>query len=169
MKSVVRLDTTEMWSVVSIHQFQFGTVPAPMFSYGLLVDSVSPGTIGQDIFWFDSDMEIDPQQELRFNIRFELNIHNSANLQIRLSPNASGTETQWRWSAPIGYCGTWSSGKQQAPWFDDAMDYCITLSAAGTGLVVALGERAGSEQQQCEFIPSQDKSALMVRSPSGSA
>ena len=44
---------------------------------------------------------------------------------------------RWRWTAPIGYTGNWSSQEVQAPWFDEAMDYCINIQPDG-GDIAAL-------------------------------
>ena len=95
MKSIVTLTTTAMTKAVTIHQFQFGTIAAKKNTYCLSHKSVSARTEGQEIFWFDGDVDVPAAQAIRYNLRFELNEHNSANLQIRLT-SPSGIE--WRWS-----------------------------------------------------------------------
>lgn len=137
----VRLTTTQCSSPVSVHLFQFGTVPASAGSFALVVDSVAPGTVGEAVLWLDPDVPVPANQEVRFNLRFELNVHNSANLQLRMCPTGSSTSLEWRWSAPIGCTGTWGVGTQQAPWSDDRMDYSITIEPDGTDVSVTLSER----------------------------
>lgn len=139
-RSTVRLTTTQCSGPVSVHLFQFGTVPASAGSYALVVDSVEPGTVGEPVFWLNSEVPVPANQEIRFNLRFQLNIHNSANLQLRLCPTGSSTTLQWRWSAPIGFTGTWGVGEQQAPWSDDQMDYGIHIQPDGTDVSVTLSE-----------------------------
>lgn len=164
MDSYVRLTTSEITGVVSVSCFQFGTVPAPQNSFELLTDSVQPGALAESIFRFDPQMVVPPQQQVRFDIRFELNVHNSAFLQLCLDSAEAGTRVQWRWAAPIGYTGTWSASEQQAPWFDDSVDYCININnSTGTYIDVTLAEKPGNEQQQCPFIPPQSAVAEMTR------
>ena len=163
MSSLVRLTTTGMKDAVSVYKFEFGTVPAQAGSFKLLADSVPAGATNQGVFSFSHDVEIPEQQAVRFDIRFELNVHNSASLQLRLSPGLPLAEVQWRWAAPIGYFGTWSSEEQQAPWWDKGMDYCININPNGTNIDVTLSASPGTEQQGCTFIPPQSAASLMVR------
>jgi hypothetical protein len=164
VKSFVRLTTSEIESVVSVHLFQFGTVPAPPKSFALLLESVPPRKVAEDVFVFDPQMEIPQQQTVRFDIRFEVNVHNSAFLQICLDPGPVGNQVRWRWAAPIGYTGVWSSSEQQASWFDDSVDYCINIDGADTTIVVSLMEHVGTPHQQCPFIPPQSAVGEMIRS-----
>jgi hypothetical protein len=161
--STVRLTTTQCSSPVSVHLFQFGTVPASPGTYSMLVDSVAPGAGGEPVFSLDRDAAVAVNQEVRFNLRFELNVHNSANLQLCLCPSGSSTLLQWRWSAPIGFTGTWSAGEQQAPWFDDQMDYCITIEPEGADVSVTLSEHPAIAGQQPAFIPAVQGFEGMVR------
>jgi hypothetical protein len=56
--STVRLTTTQCSSPVSVHLFQFGTVPASPGTFSLLVDSVAPGAGGEAVFWLDRDAAV---------------------------------------------------------------------------------------------------------------
>jgi hypothetical protein len=168
-RTTVQLTTTEMSNPVTIAEFQFGTVPAPVGSFASVVGSVAPGTDCEAVFWFDPGIEVPSGQEVRYNLRFELNVHNSANLQLRLAQGGLGIEVEWRWLAPIGFKGTWSAAIQQAPWFDDAMDYCITIQPRGTAVAVALAERPGTEMQQRAFMPAEDRVDAMLRTLSPQA
>lgn len=159
----VRVTTTLMSSDVGITEFQFGSVPAPSGSGTLIATSVAPGSVGYEVFVLDPDIVVPAAQTVRYNIRFELNVHNSANLQISLSPGTGGTTVEWRWSAPVGYTGVWSTTEQQAPWYDDAMDYCINIQPDGSDIMVTLSEHPGSASQGCAFIPPQHSVASMVR------
>jgi hypothetical protein len=159
----VRLTTSEIASVVSVHQFQFGTVPAPPKSFCLLRDAVPPGTVAGEVFEFDPRMAIRPQQTVRFDVRLEVNVHNSASLQISLDADQAGNQVQWRWAAPIGYTGTWGSSEQQASWFDESVDYCINIDGTETSISVTLTEHVGAPQQQCPFIPPRSAATEMVR------
>ena len=163
MRSVVQLNTTGLTHPVSISAFQFGTVPAPPGSSQQLTQSLPEGSTGVEIFWLERDLNIPINEFIRFNLRFEINLHNSANLQIALSPLKSGSAMVWRWSAPIGYTGQWSAAEQQAPWYDDNMDYCINISPSSTGIAVSLSEHPGKENEQCSFIPKEDSKSKMVR------
>lgn len=168
-RTAVLLTTTEMSDPVTITEFQFGTIPAPVGSFALVVGSVAPGSDCEAVFWLDPGVEVPSGQEVRYNLRFELNIHNSANLQLRLARGGMGIELEWRWLAPIGFKGTWSAAMQQAPWFDDSMDYCITIEPRGTDVVVALAERPGTEMQQLAFMPAEDRVDTMLRTLSSQA
>lgn len=163
MSSFVRLTTTGMQNTVSIYLFQFGTVPAQPDTFMLLTDSVPAGSQNHNVFSFESETNIPQNQEVRFDIRFELNVHNSASLQLCLSPGQSVNKVQWRWAAPIGFFGTWSSEEQQAPWWDDGMDYCININTDGDNISITLSEFAGSEQQECPCIPTDSAASLMTR------
>lgn len=163
MKTTVRLTTTDMSTPVAIDHFQFGTVPAEPHTHATLVDSVAPGTREQEVFWLDRQMPVPSGQEIRFDLRFQLNVHNSASLQLCLSPGPSGTTLQWRWSAPIGFTGQWSAAEQRAPWFDDAVDYCITIRPAGDDVVVEVAEHPGGPGTQCGFIPPEHAAPQLVR------
>lgn len=165
MKRIVRLTTTGLSDPVGVHLFQFGTVPAPTGSWGQLADSVAPGRVDREVCWLDGDMVVAQGQQVRFDLRFEVNVHNSASLQLVLGQGTPDAPLQWRWSAPIGYVGTWSSDTQQAPWFDDGMDYCITIAPAGVDVVVQLAEHPGGAGGQCAFIPAQSHTPAMARPP----
>jgi hypothetical protein len=112
---------------------------------------------------FDPQMEIPSQQTVRFDIRFEVNVHNSAFLQICLDSRHVGNQVRWRWAAPIRYTGVWSSSEQQASWFDDSVDYCININGAETNIAVTLMEHVGISHRQWPFIPPQSAVAGMVR------
>ncbi|WP_299208414.1 hypothetical protein, partial [uncultured Dokdonia sp.] len=100
---------------------------------------------------------------VRYNIHFQVDVNNAANLQIRLLGSGTSTEISWRWSAPIGYTGTWSTAEQQAPWYDNHMDYCINISPSDVGILVSLSERPGTSSSQCPFIPEEQVQKEMLR------
>lgn len=143
----VRLTTTECSSPVAVHLFQFGTVPASPGSWALVVDSVEPGTVGEPVFWVNSEVPVPAEQEVRFNLRFQLNVHNSANLQLRLRPTGSSSTMDWRWSAPIGWTGTWGVDVQHAPWSDDEMEYSLTIEPDGPDVAVTLSEHQAPSRE----------------------
>ena len=58
---------------------------------------------------------------------------------------------------------TWSAGEQQAPWFDDQMDYCITIEPEGADVSVTLSEHPAIAGQQPAFIPAVQGFEGMVR------
>ena len=163
MKKTVQLNTTCLTGSVSITAFQFGTIPAPIGSNKLLIESVPAGSAGAEVFWLEEDLNIPAQEFIRYNLRFQVDSHNSANLQIRLSGLDSGATMSWRWSAPIGYTGKWSVAEQQAPWYDDNMDYCINISPSSSGVLVSLSENPGTAKQQCAFIPAEQAQSTMLR------
>jgi hypothetical protein len=163
MKSIVQLNTTGLTRSVSIFAFQFGTIPAPTGSNELIINSVPAGSKGVEIFWLNRDLKIPPQELIRYNLHFQIDLHNSAYLQIRLSPQELGTAMVWRWSAPIGFNGEWSSAEQQAPWYDDSMDYCINISPSNVGIDVSLSEHSGTMKLQCAFIPAEQTKHEMLR------
>ncbi len=163
MKSIVQPTTTGLSRSVSITAFQIGTIPAPSGSYDLGVDSITAGSTEMKIFWLERDVKVPDQEVIRYNLHFQVDENNSANLQIVLSPLQSGTEMLWRWSAPIGYTGKWSIAEQQAPWYDHNMDYCINISASSQGMVVSLSEHPGTAKLQCAFIPLEQAQSKMLR------
>jgi hypothetical protein len=159
MNSIVRLTTTGMQNPVSITDFQFGTVPARQDSYRLTAHSVPAGSENLEVFWFERN-EVPANQFVRFNLRFELNVHNSADLQIHLGP---GAKAQWRWAAPIGFVGTWSSAEQQAPWSDADTDFCININGSEDTIDVSLSEHAATDGPLCAVIPAEQNVGEMVR------
>ena len=109
---------------LNIYAFQFGEYPAPDDAYQLVCDSVPANSDTDDIFWFESDVVVPDKMHVRYNIRIEVDAHNSTNLQIRISP---GQKIDWRWTAPIGFQGPWTTGETHAPWSDDGHEYLVYI------------------------------------------
>ncbi len=149
MKRNVTLDTSDLTKAVSITVFQFGTMPAPTKSYELLTNSVKVGIKNTDVFCFEEDIETPNDKLVRYNLRFQVDIHNSVNLQLCLS----NKPTLWRWTAPIGILGVWSNEEQQAPWHDGNIDYCINISPSDSGITVKLTEHPETSGCLCAIIP----------------
>ncbi len=142
MTSIIQLDTTELKQAVSIYLFQFGTIAATEGTYKLLQKKVLNGLTDVSVFSVERNMNIPADQLIRFNLRFEIDNHNSAHLQLCLcQANPSDLAIlSWRWVAPIGFMGKWSDELQQAPWSDGGEDYCIRITPNEDGIMVKLSE-----------------------------
>lgn len=163
MKNSVQLTTTGLTQPLSITAFQFGTVPAPDGSSQLLKTTVPAGLTAVEIFSLQRNINIPSGEFVRYNIQFQVNTNNAANLQIRLAGAGTSTDMLWRWSAPIGYVGTWSKAEQQAPWYDHHVDYAIHIAPSDVGILVSLSERPGTPSSQLPFIPAEQAQKEMLR------
>ena len=165
MKSIVRVTTLKMRAPTAVTAFEFGTVAADSDSFGLLSETVQSGAESKEVFWLDRNREVPAGQEIRFDLRFALNVHNSVHLQLRLDPGKPVSLLTWRWAAPIGFLGVWSTAEQQAPWWDHGWDYCINISPAGDDIEVRLSESPGAESQMAAFIPDEAMVPELQRIP----
>jgi hypothetical protein len=149
----VSLNTVGMSHHVSVYLFQFGDVPADNGSFLLTAPPGIPaGSKSEEVFWFERN-PVKQGFAVRFDLRFELDIHNSVHVQVRLEHDFQVT---WRWYAPLGVCSDWSTTEQQAPWSDDGHNFCVNINPISEDmLLVSLSECLSSDGPPCKLFPPQ--------------
>lgn len=148
--STVQLNTVNLFQPAKVSVFQFGTIAAPVGSTYL----ITPTTIPSDqklvtVFWIDRNIAIPNEDIIRFNLRFQIDIHDSINLQIRLRPSLSKSSHQtimdWRWLAPHGEKSEWTNSKLTPSWTDGkhSSQFSCEIAPQQKGIYISLGKKNG--------------------------
>lgn len=137
---------------IGICNFQFGELAAPENKFKLTKVKIPANSKDEEIFKFDSDIKICENMHVRFNLTLQINTHNVTNVQIRINSDKS---VQWRWFAPHGEQGKWTSTNDQATWQDGGNKYLIYMvhKPGQSDFWIYLGQIPMMEKLPLEFFP----------------
>jgi|GEM_PF-3362502 len=151
MQHTVTIHSPEQ-ALINISEFQFGEVSAQAGTFELIQKQTDASRDDQIVFIFASEQNIGKDLHVRFNLTLQIDSHNATNIQIRI---CCDNQVQWRWSAPYGHLGQWTSTNDQATWQDDGHKYLIYMihKPNSPDFWVYLGKIAINPNLPPEFFP----------------